>query len=40
MSLNQAHEGYNYQDLLTSYFILKEIEKILLKVYLIILMIW
>ncbi len=25
MSLNQAHEGYNYQDLLTSYFILKEI---------------
>ena len=27
MSLNQAHEGYNYQDLLTSYFILKEILK-------------
>ena len=27
MSLNKAHEGYNYQDLLTSYFILKEILK-------------
>jgi len=25
MSLNSAHEGYDYQDLLTSYFILKEI---------------
>lgn len=25
MSLNNAHEGYNYQDLITSYFILKEI---------------
>lgn len=25
MSLNSAHEGYNYQDLLTSYFILKEV---------------
>ncbi len=25
MSLNNAHEGYDYQDLLTSYFILKEI---------------
>ena len=25
MSLNNAHEGYEYQDLLTSYFILKEI---------------
>ncbi len=25
MSLNNAHEGYNYQDLLTNYFILKEI---------------
>lgn len=25
MSLNSAHEGYNYQDLLTSYFILKEL---------------
>lgn len=24
LSLNNAHEGYNYQDLLTSYFILKE----------------
>ena len=27
MSLNQAHEGYDYQDLLTSYFILNEILK-------------
>lgn len=27
MSLNNAHEGYDYQDLLTSYFILKEILK-------------
>jgi hypothetical protein len=25
MNLNNAHEGYDYQDLLTSYFILKEI---------------
>ncbi len=25
MSLNNAHEGYDYQDLITSYFILKEI---------------
>ncbi|EGP8272576.1 ATP-binding protein, partial [Salmonella enterica] len=25
MSLNNAHEGYDYQDLLTSYFILKEV---------------
>ena len=25
MSLNNAHEGYQYQDLLCSYFILKEI---------------
>lgn len=25
MSLNSAHEGYDYQDLLTSYFILKEV---------------
>lgn len=25
MSLNSAHEGYDYQDLLTSYFVLKEI---------------
>ncbi|MBA5203924.1 ATP-binding protein [Pectobacterium aroidearum] len=25
MSLNHAHEGYDYQDLLTSYFILKEV---------------
>lgn len=25
MSLNTAHEGYDYQDLLTSYFILKEV---------------
>lgn len=25
MSLNSAHEGYNYQDLITSYFILKEL---------------
>jgi len=25
LSLNNAHEGYDYQDLLTSYFILKEI---------------
>ena len=25
MSLNSAHEGYDYQDLLTSYFILKEL---------------
>lgn len=25
LSLNSAHEGYNYQDLLTSYFILKEV---------------
>ena len=25
MSLNNAHEGYDYQDLITSYFILKEV---------------
>jgi len=25
MALNNAHEGYEYQDLLTCYFILKEI---------------
>jgi hypothetical protein len=25
LSLNNAHEGYDYQDLITSYFILKEI---------------
>ncbi|MBH1972146.1 hypothetical protein FK216_13325 [Moraxellaceae bacterium AER2_44_116] len=24
MALNNAHEGYDYQDLITSYFVLKE----------------